>query len=292
MRGWMRGVLVATLVLGVAAGWMDLHAAEAARRKRKPAPPASAAQQDVMRQAWRAGQQMVEEGRLKGAVAYLRRYLALKPRSADGWYWLGRVFAAQGDYERGQNAFDRAVAIDPEYPALSPERRDSWLRPMVVHPAWKAPLLTATRVPGQVLASGDVLAGAPASLDLPPAPPGSHPAEGWVVVSAWMTDPRFTAVGDFRYTVDRMGLMDEPRIPVAWKGNRPSVVYAWTGDGWFTLRSEETESPQDVLGRSRPLLLARTQKTGWVLGRESEQYLPVQVRSWCFRWMGTILTPR
>ena len=293
MKNWLRKTLAAALILGVEAGLGSPDDAEAAKRKKKVAPkPVSKVEQEVVRQAWRAGQQMVEEGRLKGAVVYLRQYLALKPRSVDGWYWLGRAFAAQGDYERAQNAFGRAVAIDPEYPALTPDRRDLWLRPMVVHSPWKAPLLAGTRVPAQAPASGDAASGAPASLDLPPAPPGSQPAEGWVVVSAWMTDPRFTAVGDWRVTVDRMGLMDQPRVPVAWKGDKPSVVYAWGGDGWFTLRPEELESPQDVLGRSRSLLLARTKETGWVLGKESEQYLPVQVRSWRFQWLGTVLTPR
>ena len=284
-RRWILGAVLVSLL-----SWGLFGALSSTEAKTKASTGAIRA--DVMRDAWKAGRGMVLEGRYREAIGFLKKYLDLRPRSADAWYWLGRALEGKGDYDHAQYAYRRVMAIDPEYPALSPERRDSWLRPMVVHPAWKAPLLTATRVPGEVLASGDVLAGAPASLDLPPAPPGSHPAEGWVVVSAWMTDPRFTAVGDFRYTVDRMGLMDEPRIPVAWKGNRPSVVYAWTGDGWFTLRPEETESPQDVLGRSRPLLLARTQMTGWVLGRESEQYLPVQVRSWRFQWMGTILTPR
>ena len=142
MKNWLRKTLAAALILGVAAGLGSPDDAEAAKRKKKVAPkPVSKVEQEVVRQAWRAGQQMVEEGRLKGAVAFFRRYLALKPRSVDGWYWLGRAFAAQGDYERAQNAFVRAVAIDPEYPALTPDRRDLWLRPMVVHSPWKAPLL-------------------------------------------------------------------------------------------------------------------------------------------------------
>ena len=129
MKKWLRKTLAAALILGVAAGLGSPDDAEAARRKKKVAPkPAPTASQDVMRQAWRAGQQMVEEGRLKGAVAFFRRYLALKPRSVDGWYWLGRAFAAQGDYERAQNAFVRAVAIDPEYPALTPERQEKLLK--------------------------------------------------------------------------------------------------------------------------------------------------------------------
>ncbi|MCX7828104.1 MAG: tetratricopeptide repeat protein [Thermanaerothrix sp.] len=78
----------------------------------------------LMTQAWRGGQQLVGEGRLKEAVRYLRAYLSVMPRSSDGWFWLGRAYMAMGDFERARNAFQRTLAVDPYYPSLQPDRLD------------------------------------------------------------------------------------------------------------------------------------------------------------------------
>lgn len=78
----------------------------------------------LMAEAWRGGQQLLEEGKLKSAAAYLRRYLSVMPRSSDGWFWLGRTYMAMGDFGRARNAFQRALAVDPYYPSLQPDRLD------------------------------------------------------------------------------------------------------------------------------------------------------------------------
>lgn len=75
--------------------------------------------EDVLRLAWKAGQQLCEEGRFTKAAAYLRQYVKERPRSADGWYWLGKAQEGAGDLEKAQDAYRRALEVDPEYPALS-----------------------------------------------------------------------------------------------------------------------------------------------------------------------------
>lgn len=75
--------------------------------------------EDVLRLAWKAGQQLCLEGRFTKAVAYLRQYVKERPRSADGWYWLGKAQEGAGNLEKAQEAYRTALEVDPEYPALS-----------------------------------------------------------------------------------------------------------------------------------------------------------------------------
>jgi hypothetical protein len=75
----------------------------------------------VMKGAWRAGQEYVREARYREAVSYLKNYLGLRPRSADGWFWLGRALECSGEYDRAQFAYRKALEADPDYPPLNRE---------------------------------------------------------------------------------------------------------------------------------------------------------------------------
>lgn len=113
---------LAAVTLGVAP-WQPQAEAKVKVRAVK-SPVATRARDPLMAEAWRGGQQLVMEGKLNSAVRYLRRYVTVMPRSADGWFWLGRAYLAMGDHQRARNAFNRALAVDPYYPSLQPDRLD------------------------------------------------------------------------------------------------------------------------------------------------------------------------
>lgn len=73
----------------------------------------------LIRQAWKAGQQMIENGLYKRGAAYLEAYVKNRPMSADGWYWLAKGYQGQGMLKKAQDAFTKVLEVDPEYPPLS-----------------------------------------------------------------------------------------------------------------------------------------------------------------------------
>ena len=73
----------------------------------------------LIKQAWRAGQQLIENGMYTRGVEYLKAYVKSCPRSADGWYWLAKGYQGMGMLQKAQVAFTQALEVDPEYPPLS-----------------------------------------------------------------------------------------------------------------------------------------------------------------------------
>jgi serine/threonine-protein kinase len=57
--------------------------------------------------------------RLSEASAALGKCVDHDPLFPPCWYWLGRIKAAQGDYEGARQTMKRVLAIDPEYKAAS-----------------------------------------------------------------------------------------------------------------------------------------------------------------------------
>lgn len=73
----------------------------------------------LIRQAWRAGQQLIENGMYRRGVEYLEAYVKNRPSSADGWYWLAKGYQGMGMLSKAQKAFTQVLEVDPEYPPLS-----------------------------------------------------------------------------------------------------------------------------------------------------------------------------
>ncbi|EHM10468.1 hypothetical protein TheveDRAFT_1349 [Thermanaerovibrio velox DSM 12556] len=128
---WGTLLLVALALWSVPIGSLPAEAKVRVRAVKRPsraeqplAVKGASLRSPLMTQAWRGGQQLVSEGRLKEAVRYLRAYVSVVPRSPDGWFWLGRAYLAMGDFERARNAFQRTLAVDPYYPSLQPDRLD------------------------------------------------------------------------------------------------------------------------------------------------------------------------
>ena len=98
----------------------------------------------------------------------------------------------------------------------------------------------------------------------------------------------FLTIGGWRCSVDRIGILRKPAIPVAWLGNRPQVIYAWTGLAWRQLNVREGDSPLAVL-RNNAYDLARAanrEGPGW---NNSDTALLIRYAAmWGYGWMGQI----
>jgi len=105
-------------------------------------------------------------------------------------------------------------------------------------------------------------------------------------------DPRFMALGTcgLRENVDRVGILAKPAIPVAWKGTKPNVLYAWTGTQWFRMTTRaDDEKPEDVLKRNLYTLTRQVHQSGNRIWQDVDVFfLCSQAAHWGYSWMGKI----
>ncbi|MDR3321566.1 MAG: tetratricopeptide repeat protein, partial [Synergistaceae bacterium] len=253
------------------------RAAEAARRKAEAEKKAKAerdaesarrlASEDMVRRPIIISQNLVENGRYRSAVHLLRGYLDANRESAEGWYLISRAYHALGDYDRAQIAVNNALEIDPYYPDLV--KTPNGVQPM--------PVLTKEekREPRPSMSVLPVKQPLPANLLLEPVtisfpilveaeyqardgyansmyePDGRDPITGAYLQYApqipmplgatvrWMQSEQFNEISRWRFRVDRMGILMEPRVPVAWKGDNPYEVYFWAGTEWARVRRKK-----------------------------------------------------
>lgn len=274
------------------------------------------------RTAWKQGQHLVESGDYRSAISFLRRFVRDNAPSADAWYWLARAHHALGDYDRAQDAANIALQIDPHYPALT--KTPSGLQPLPVKtrgtkradpPPSMAVLpikpvlpteiqlvpvtlsLPYLNISGDKKLSGDIPAqgrGVPGLIykPYPPLPPGR--------TSAWMQKERFQEISRYRHRVDRVGILENPRVPIAWRGERPSVIFVWTGKEWARVNGRRVLIRANIFGRTA------TEKVSASLRRTREEIdlfltengfkwhegdtpaLASQAAHWRYAWVDTV----
>ena len=244
------------------------RAAEQARIAEEEA--ARVAREDYSNLQIQTGIDHVFEGRYRMAITILQSYLQTNPHSADAWYWISRSHHALGDYDRAQSAVNIALQIDPYYGPLTKTPSGLEPRPVRTREQRNEPRPSASVLPVRpVLPSGLPLEPAPTSFPyLSYAEPEDHPIYGSTqgeaylryeiaplqpgMTSRWMSlDSRFNEIGRWRFRVDRMGILTNPRVPVAWRGSEPYEVYFWTGREWARIaRLKEGETFDDMLHRS------------------------------------------
>ena len=211
----------------------------------------------------------------------LRGFLEEHHDFAEAWYLLSRAHHALGDYDNAQIAANTALDIDPYYPDLV--KTPSGLQPVPVltkqqkkepRPSMSVlpvkqplpanlllepvvisfPLLVESEAPPlyEYADAGldpewrDPLTGAYLQYDpLIPDPLGAS--------VRWMQSEKFNEISRWRFRVDRMGILTEPRVPVAWKGSHPYEIYFWTGEEWARVRRNGTHKAayDDTLYRAR-----------------------------------------
>jgi hypothetical protein len=105
----------------------------------------------------------------------------------------------------------------------------------------------------------------------------------------WLFNGRFMALGEWKNSVDRMGILHRPGIPVAWKGDRPKVIYAWNGKGWHQMMARGDQRPVDVLRTNLYALTRQINHNGFTWYEADMPILSQQVGKWGFYWMGEIM---
>jgi tetratricopeptide (TPR) repeat protein len=269
--------------------------AEAARRKAEAAKKAEdeklakeaaqrAISEDIVKRALTVGQNLVENGRYWSAVRVLDSFLSEHADSTDAWYWISRAYQALGDYDKAQYAVNKALYYDPYYPPLV--KTPNGLQPM--------PVLTKQqkKEPRPLMSVLPVKQPMPANLLLEPVvisfpilvereeyadgefansmdePDGYDPITGAYLqyipypphplgaTVTWMQSEKFNEISRWRFRVDRMGILMEPRVPIAWKDGTPYEIYFWTGDEWARVRRkgsrfDERERYDDILYRAQ-----------------------------------------
>jgi hypothetical protein len=105
----------------------------------------------------------------------------------------------------------------------------------------------------------------------------------------WLFDGRFMALGKWKDSVDRVGILHKPGVPVAWRGNSPKVIYAWDGYSWYQMMAQAGQRPVDVLKRNIYALTRRVNHSGFVWYEADMPVLSQQAAAWGYYWMGEIV---
>ena len=99
---------------------------------------------------------------------------------------------------------------------------------------------------------------------------------------------RFVSVGLWRSSVDRIGVIEKPAIPVAWKGDNPEVIYAWTGVIWQQILPRKDAKPINALKNYAYNLKKDIIKTKMKWTDNDTFALSNYAASWGYEWLGVI----
>ena len=279
------------------------------------------AAEDARRRWFESGRQHVENGRYRTAINVLQAYAKDNPHSADAWYWIARAHHALGDYDRAQTATNIALEIDPYYPTLVKTPSGLQPNPRLTKQQRKEPRPSMSVLPVKpVLPAGLALepvvisfphlvqgqksdeaaymadGGEPGSRDdetgaylrydpYPPMQPGRS--------VAWQQSEKFNEISRWRFRVDRMGMLNEPRVPIAWKGSHPYEVYFWTGSEWARVRRQRAafewvETYDDILAHAQESIQEVLAERDYRWNEADTPSLAANASLFRYRWMGDI----
>ena len=108
----------------------------------------------------------------------------------------------------------------------------------------------------------------------------------------WTFSPTFMAIGNWKGTVDRIGVLNNPAMPVAWSGKNPKVIYAWTGKGWHQLNVKESQSPVSAIMHDYGVLKRLLRESGFKWYEQDMPILAQQAKAWGYYWLGEISVKR
>lgn len=296
-------------------------AEQRARAERERAARARrAAEQKAFSDALNRGANFISDGRYRDGLTALREFVKQHPYSADAWYWIAIAHNALGDYDRAQNAVNIALEIDPYYPALTktpsglepvpPRTRQMRKEPrpsMSVLPV--KPSLPTNLALEPVVISFPYLVNGSSDVE-PDDESGPHYAgRGTVSGSrleyrpfepnesgrtvAWMQDEAFKEISRWRFRVDRMGILTEPRVPIAWKGSQPYEVYFWTGTEWARVRRtkvyyDHTETFDDTLAHAQASIRDLLWQRGYQWNEGDTPALAASASHMRYMWVGDV----
>ena len=151
-----------------------------------------------------------------------------------------------------------------------------WVRPAQIssHVTVPPPEVAAVRQPG-----------------LPPSrSAGGETHSTWV--PDWSFNPRFMAIGNWQSSVDRMGVLHNPAVPVAWKGNLPRAIYVWTGRSWYQITPRADQRPVDALKGQLYELTRMVKRNRFIWYEADMPVLAQQATEWGYYWMGEVVPSR
>ena len=110
----------------------------------------------------------------------------------------------------------------------------------------------------------------------------------------WTQNSNFMAISKWQKSVDKIGVLYRPAIPVAWKGDFPEVVYAWTGQNWRQLTAKVPHSTaRSILRRGIYDLTVYTNKVNRLRWTEDDSHVLAQYAAmWGYEWAGQIILGR
>lgn len=107
-------------------------------------------------------------------------------------------------------------------------------------------------------------------------------------VPSWSLDVNFLEISRWSRLVDRVAILDRPRTPIAWKGDAPTVLFAWTGRNWYAIRPAKGETPAQALERRVYDLLVMTRNNHMLWNDAETPALANQALLWGYLWMGCV----
>jgi len=107
-----------------------------------------------------------------------------------------------------------------------------------------------------------------------------------IYVPDWSFDPAFLSVSNWKSTVDRIGILHKHDFPVAWKGNRPAVIYVWTGKIWKQIDTRDERLSHVINLNLYGLLREKDRRQRWYA--EDIQVLREKTIEWGYLWIGEV----
>ncbi len=109
-----------------------------------------------------------------------------------------------------------------------------------------------------------------------------------VVQTDWTQNPDFVAVSKWSKSVDKIGIINKPLIPVAWKGEHPEVIYAWAGTAWHQITPRKWEEPKNTIRRNMHNLTMITNKNDIKWQDADSAILEQYATYWGYQWLGEL----
>ena len=110
----------------------------------------------------------------------------------------------------------------------------------------------------------------------------------------WTQNSNFMAIGKWQKSVDRIGVISIPMMPVAWKGDYPDVIYAWTGLQWRQIEAVQKHAKAlTTLRRGMYDINKYARKTNMLRWTDDDTHVLSQYSvMWGYQWMGLIIFGR
>lgn len=166
------------------------------------------------------------------------------------------------------------------------------VEPPVVYHAPVVPYVPVPSVPAPVVPPDT-----PVIIYSPPAPRADLYAPNIIYspnATNWTLNSNFMAIGRWRSQVDRVGVINRPMIPVAWKGDYPEVIYAWTGLKWKQLSAKGRHvTAASTLRREIYDLTVDINKINLLNWTDNDSIVLSQYAyMWGYHWVGLVILER